>query len=39
MACPYRHREVSASDILDMTLVDCCKREVAVKDDLWSFER
>jgi len=39
MSCPFRHREVSSSDILNMSMTDCCVIERKVNDDLEVFER
>ncbi len=39
MACPYRHREVSASDIISMDMKDVCKIEVQVSTDLSNHHR
>jgi len=39
MANPFRHREVSACDILNMSLDECRDKEFLVKHDLEAFER
>ena len=39
MACPYRHREVSAEDILNMSMTDCYNIEKSVAYDLSTYER
>ena len=37
---PYRHRnKLDAQGLIDCDIVECCKIEVAVYDDLSTFER
>ncbi len=39
MPNPYRHRDVSASDILNMSISDCINIEKSIDNDLSNFER
>lgn len=39
MPNPYRHREVSASDILNMSISDCINIEASIDNELSTFER
>jgi len=39
MACPYRHREVSAQKLLDMTNIECYAAERRIREDLANKQR
>jgi len=39
MANPYRHREISAQALLDMTNVECYAVESKIVDDLTNIQR
>jgi len=39
MANPYRHRQVSADALLNMTNIECYARERMIREDLANNER